>query len=191
MNKQWVLSQTALDSLLLWLSPDKDEAGAKYEAIRTRLIRIFASRGCAEAEDLADETINRVTARLGDVADGYQGDPALYFYAVAKKVRQEYDKRKFRPAPAPPPPAREEVEREHACLEECMGALPPGQSRLVLAYYQGDKRAKINNRRRLAQELGIELNALRIRAHRIRASLQRCVEACLAAVEGARNVSAP
>ena len=179
MNKKWVLTQTALDALLAWLSPDRDEAAAKYEAIRARLIRVFVSRGCAEAEDLADETINRVTSRLGDVVGAYRGDPALYFYGVAKKVRQEHDKRKLRPAPPPPPPAREEIELEHACLEECVRALPPEQRRLVIEYYQGDKRSKINNRRRLARELGIALNALRIRAHRIRAALQLCVEACL------------
>ena len=189
MNKKWVLTQAAFDTLLAWLSPDRDEAGAKYEAIRARLIRIFISRGCDEAEDLADETINRVVARLGDVAGGYEGDPAFYFYGVAKKVRQEYDKRKFRPAPEPQP-AHEDVEQEYACLEECMRALPAEQGRLVLEYYQGDKRAKVINRRRLAQELDIALNALRIRAHRIRAALQRCVEACLARAEAARNVSA-
>jgi len=193
MNKKWVLTQTALDTLLTWLSPDRDEAGVKYEAIRARLVTIFNSRGCAEPEDLADETINRVIARLADVAEGYRGDPALYFYGVAKKVRQEYDKRKFRPAPTPPPPAaQEDVEELSACLEECMQALPPEQRHLVFQYYQGDKRVKINNRRRLAQELGIALNALRIRACRIRASLQQCVEACLAGGdEAARNVSAP
>ncbi|HEX8723027.1 MAG TPA: hypothetical protein VF736_20580 [Pyrinomonadaceae bacterium] len=192
MKKEWVLTQPTLDALLAWLSPDRDEAGMKYEAIRTRLVTIFNSRGCAEAEDLADETINRVAARLADVAEGYQGDPALYFYGVAKRVRQEYEKRKFRPAPvAPPACVHEGVEQEYACLEECMRALDPGQRRLVVAYYQGEKRAKINNRRRMARELGINQNALRIRAYRIRAALQRCVESCLERHGAARNVSAP
>jgi DNA-directed RNA polymerase specialized sigma24 family protein len=191
MKKEWVLTQAALDTLLAWLSPDRDEAGAKYEAIRARLIRIFTSRGCVEPEDLADETINRVIARLGDVAGGYKGDPALYFYGVAKKVRQEYNKQKLRAAPELPPPVKEGVEQEHACLEECMLALPAEQRRLLLEYYQGDKGLKIKSRRRLAQELHIALNALRIRAYRIRATLQRCVEACMARAEAARNVSAP
>jgi DNA-directed RNA polymerase specialized sigma24 family protein len=181
MNKEWVLTQAALDRLLAWLSPDRDEAGAKYEAIRTRLIKIFTCRGCAEAEDLADETINRVVSRLADVSDGYVDDPAYYFYGVAKKVGLEYNKRKFRPAPPPPPPPPDEdVERELACLEQCMQALPAEQRRLVVEYYQGEKRVKINNRKRLARELGIAVNALRIRAHRIRGALQQCVEECLA-----------
>jgi DNA-directed RNA polymerase specialized sigma24 family protein len=86
---------------------------------------------------------------------------------------------------------KEGVEQEHACLEECMLALPAEQRRLVLEYYQGDKGVKIKRRRRLARELNIALNALRIRAYRIRATLQLCVEACIARAEAARNVSAP
>lgn len=187
MNKTWTLTQTALDSLLTWLDPDRETAGAKYEAIRTRLIKIFTCRGCAEAEDLADETINRVISRLAEVADSYEGDPALFFYGVAKRVQQEYERTKFKPAaPLPaataaaaeaPPP--DEVEREYECLEKCMQAIPQNQRELVLQYYQEDKRAKINNRRQLAQQLGIAVNALRIRACRIRAGLHQCVEACL------------
>ncbi len=64
MHKEWTLTQAALDSLLAWLDPDRDRAGAKYEAIRTRLIKVFVCRGCPEAEDLADETINRVASKL-------------------------------------------------------------------------------------------------------------------------------
>ena len=35
-------------------------------------------------------------------------------------------------------------------------------------------------RRELADELGISMTALRIRAHRLRAPVERCVTACLA-----------
>lgn len=179
MNKEWTLNQAALDSLLAWLDPDRDKAGVKYEAIRTRLIKLFTCRGCHEAEDLADETINRVASKLGDVAEGYQGDPALFFYGVAKKVRQEYERKKFKPALPPAPDNSDDVEQEYECLETCMRALPADQRRIVLEYYREDKRAKIDNRKRLAQELGIAINALRIRAHRIRSALQECVEECL------------
>lgn len=181
MNKAWILTQTALDSLLAWLDPDRDTAGEKYEAIRTRLIKIFTCRGCVEAEDLADETINRVVSKLAEIADSYQGEPALFFYGVAKRVQQEYERTKFKPAVTLPvaEAVPDEFEREHECLEKCMQAIAPSQRELVLQYYQEDKRAKINNRQQLAQKLGIAVNALRIRACRIRAGLQQCVEACL------------
>jgi len=81
--------------MLDWLDTDRERAGSKYEAIRLRLIKIFTCRGCQAAEELADETINRVIARIVEIANGYQGDPALYFYGVAQKVFLE-DARKSR-----------------------------------------------------------------------------------------------
>jgi len=181
MNKECSLTQAELDELLTWLDPDREKAGEKYETIRTRLIKMFACRGYAEAEDLADETINRVAAKLYKVVNDYQGDPALFFYGVAKMIRHEYDRKSVKPVslPSTTQALPDDVEDEYECLEKCMQALPPKQRNLVLQYYQEDKRAKIDTRKRLAQQLGITVNALSIRAHRIRLSLQQCVEACL------------
>jgi len=179
MNKQSALTQAAFDSLLAWLDPDREEAGRKYEFIRRRLIKIFTCRGRPDAEELADETINRVILKAPDVVKEYAGDPALYFYGVAQKILLE-SLRKRPPLFVPPPTARtEEIEQEHECLERCLERLPPGNCELVLEYYRNDKRAKINHRKELAERLGIAPNALRIRAHRIRALLQQCVQTCL------------
>jgi DNA-directed RNA polymerase specialized sigma24 family protein len=179
MNKQWVLTQESFDALLAWLDPNRDQAGQKYEEIRVRLIKIFACRGCYEPEDLADETINRVTNKLKEIEDSFTGERARYFYGVANKVHMEYVRRK--PTPSPPPPTQDtdEIEQEYDCLEQCMQRLTPDNRELVLQYYQEEKKAKIDHRKRLAEQLGIALNALRIRAHRIRASLQECVQNCV------------
>ncbi len=179
MKKGWVLTKELFDALLAWLDPDRDAAAAKYELIRTRLIKIFVCRGCVDPEDLADETIDRVARRLRDIETEFTGDPARYFYGVANKVYQEYLRRK--PAPQPPPPLDEsdEVEREYNCLDRCMQKLPPDNRELVLQYYQQDKQAKIDHRKELASQLGIALNALRIRAYRIRALLLECVQKCV------------
>ena len=67
MNKNWLLTKEAFDALLGWLDPNREVAGQKYEVIRRRLITIFSCRGCAEAEDLADETINRVASKLSAI----------------------------------------------------------------------------------------------------------------------------
>jgi RNA polymerase sigma factor (sigma-70 family) len=189
MKKQSDLSQEAFNTLLEWLGPDRDAAGARYESIRLRLIKIFTCRGCAEAEDLADETINRVTAKVANLVQTYTGDPALYFYGVAQKVRLEYLRKNKLSSPPerwavsrsgpPPETLTNGIEPEYECLERCMELLPPDSRQLVLRYYQQEKKAKIDNRRQLAQELGIALNALRIRAHRIRLQLQQCVQSCL------------
>jgi DNA-directed RNA polymerase specialized sigma24 family protein len=179
MNKNWVLTQESFESLLAWLDPNREAAGQKYEEIRTRLIKIFVCRACYEPEDLADETINRVTSKLEEIEPTFIGERARYFYGVANKVHLEYLRR--RPAPPIPPASNgsEEAERRCQCLDRCLGKLTPDNCELVSQYYQEEKRAKIEHRKQLADRLGIGVNALRIRAHRIRRSLQDCVEQCL------------
>ena len=93
----------SFDYLLAWLHPDRDQAGARYEEIRRRLIKVFAGRECWEPEDLADETMRRVESNVRDVAPGWVNDPALYFYAVARNIRREYHRRNPPPSPPPPP----------------------------------------------------------------------------------------
>jgi DNA-directed RNA polymerase specialized sigma24 family protein len=60
-----------------------------------------------------------------------------------------------------------------------MNQLTPESRELVLEYYPEEKQAKIDRRKELADRLGIAVNALRIRAHRVRASLQECLFACI------------
>jgi DNA-directed RNA polymerase specialized sigma24 family protein len=179
MNQESDLTRIAFDSLLSWLDADRDQAGTKYEQIRQRLIKIFTCRGCTDAEELADETISRVTLKAPKVSKDYVGDPALYFYGVAQKVFLE-SLRKHPPAVMPPPVVNSnEIEQEYECLERCMEQLSKSNKKLVLEYYQNDKRAKIDQRKEMAQRMGIAQNALRLRAHRIRLTLQRCVKSCL------------
>ena len=179
MNKDWIITQELFDALLTWLGPNREQAGQRYEEIRRRLIKIFTCRGCKEPESLADETIDRVVRRLKEIEGTYTGDRSLYFYGVANKVYLEYLRRK--PTTPPPPPRNEpdESDQEFECLEQCLGRLSPNNRELVLQYYQEEKGAKIDHRKRLAERLGVALNALRIRAHRIRAALQKCMQDCL------------
>jgi DNA-directed RNA polymerase specialized sigma24 family protein len=191
MKKEWVLTQDAFDGLLDWLDADRNLAGSKYEAIRLRLIKIFTCRGCAEAEELADETINRVSARVVEIASQYDGDPARYFYGVSHKVHLEYLRKSRVQQPlvsessatgnvnTPTTSLADNIEPEYECLEQCLNHLPPENRDLVVRYYQQEKQAKIEHRKLLATELGIAVNALRIRAHRIRLALQQCVQTCL------------
>lgn len=180
MSHENSLTQAAFDSLLAWLDPDREQAGKKYEYIRQRLIKIFTCRGRHDADELADETINRVTLKAAQIAEGYVGDPALYFYGVAQKVYLESLRQRPRAA-VPPAPAvtPTEAEQEFECLEKCVSELSPDNRKLILEYYQKDKRHKVEYRKKLAERLGIAQNAVRIRAYRIRQTLQRCVEECL------------
>ena len=179
MKKNWVLSQESFNALLDWLDSDRERAGIKYEEIRRCLIKIFINRGCDEAEDLADETINRVVGKLGEIKKEFTGDPARYFYGVANKVLLEHQRRKPPQPPVFPPDDSNRVELEYRCLEDCIARLSEDNRELLFLYYQAEGREKIEQRKLLAEKLGIAPNALRIRAHRIRTALQQCVEKCV------------
>lgn len=188
MAKRWTLTEDAFERLLTWLDSDRDRAGEKYEDIRHSLVKFFIWRGCHKAEELADETINRVTRRLPDIIATYAGNPALYFYGVARKVLSEYYHTLAAQAlPLEPEKVRvlntaseaELRELEVECLEKCLEKLGARGRDLILRYYKVEGLAKINHRRELAEELGIPTNTLRVRAHRLRSGLRRCISDCM------------
>src|ERR687883_865457 len=74
-KKEWTLTQESFDRLLAWLDPDREQAGKKYEEVRSRLVRGFSSHGCPVPEDLADEAINRVAKLLPEIEKTYVGEP--------------------------------------------------------------------------------------------------------------------
>jgi DNA-directed RNA polymerase specialized sigma24 family protein len=76
------------------------------------------------------------------------------------------------------------------CLEDCLEQLPPETRAFILDYYAGDGQDRITNRRRLADEMGTGLNALRNRALRLRANLQECVQECIDGKRDKRGDSA-
>ena len=177
-GKGWVLTREAFEALLHWLAPDPERAAQRYEEIRRRLIRFFTNRGCAAAEDLTDETMNRVAKKIHEGLE-YAGETAPYFYGVAHNVHLEHVRKKPAVLPPPPPRLTEEVEREHACLEECLGRLQPRSRELIREFYREAELTKIEHRKQLAASLGLTPNALRIQAHRIRGVLRECVKLCL------------
>jgi DNA-directed RNA polymerase specialized sigma24 family protein len=179
MQEGWDITQDAFDRFLAWLDSDRERAGARYEDIRRKLIKIFTCRGCHVGEDLADETINRVIRRTQEMADTYTGDPVFYFYGVARKVHLEHVRKPLASLPLPVGDSLEQKERRDQCLDLCMKAITLENRNLVLQYYAEDRPAKIVHRKKLAEELGISETAMRLRVHRIRAALQTCVENCL------------
>lgn len=181
MDKENVITEKNFDVLLVWLDRNREAAARKYEKIRWRLIRIFTGRGCYEAEDLADETFDRVTRKMPQLA-GYTGEPALYFYAVAEKVHLEWIRKQKKLNQLPPPhhAGKTEDDIEYDCLELCLENLPAADYRLIVEYYREEKTAKIENRRRLAESCGLSANALLIKVSRIRARLRECLQKCVA-----------
>jgi RNA polymerase sigma factor (sigma-70 family) len=167
-------------ALLRLLGPDRETAAQAYEKIRRKLIRYFEWRGCDVPDELADETFNRVARRVSDILN--TENPHPYFYGVAHRVFQEWLRRKSSQAkvirevqPVTTVAYEDEPEdRRLESLRHCLSLLPEGQRTLLLRYHQGEHHKQA--RKLLCQELGIEMNALRIRVHRLRRRIESCVE---------------
>lgn len=181
-------TDNSFNELLAWLHREPETAALMYETIRADLIRVFLWRGCSDPEGMADETIIRVTRKVGEIAASYTGSPTSYFYGVAKNLLHEYDRRREVGItsqaeqfilPAPLTEEDDSSERVYECFEACLKRLEARERKLVIRYYDGQGRAKIDGRKKLADKLGIDLNALRVRTRRIRAKLRECIEKCL------------
>lgn len=180
LNQPSIDDQSAFNNLLLLLDADQEQAAIRYERIHQKLITLFKSRGVEFPEDLADETMERVVRKI---QQGKGIIPPLenYFYGVARNVYLEFIKgRPSSPALQMPGMEKAEVdERNFECLEKCLLSLPDDQRELILTYYEGAGKSKIVNRKNLAVQLGIPINSLRIRVHRIRAKLEKCISDCI------------
>lgn len=182
-KKSEELTKEALDKLLALFSPDPDEAPAKYHAMRRRLQRFFEWNGFSNSEDLVDKAIARVARKLVEGAE--ISNVNAYFAAVARNIEREENRKKKRdvslddiPEPVAPEPEPDHgKERRLQCLEECLDKLSVVNRTLILSYYDAEN--KIDARKKLADSLGIPMNALRIRACRLRAALEACVKDCL------------
>lgn len=171
------LNPAVFHQFLCWLDPDEEAAGRKYEAIRGRLIMMFKARRCVFAEDLADATIERVARKLNYLSIGYRGDPALYFYGVAKKMYLEYQRKMMADHRRSEWPRKvdtgdADLESMLQQLDEALTTIPKFDRELVLRYYSGSGKTKIRHRRALAEQFGMGPNALRLRVFRIRKAIK-------------------
>ena len=196
-RKGRVITREAFDRMLAELHPDIDRAGEQYEKIRQKLVKLFEWRGCPHAEECADETFNRVAQKICEGTSIWTDDPYSYFHGVALNVLREYwrsaektaktleEASQIQTLPANPEDLllreteQREKERLFECLNRCLQKLPPESLRLITKYHQEEGTSNKARRKELAQSLGIPLNALRIRAYRIRAAIEECVEKCL------------
>lgn len=187
----WVLSPKVFDALLNWLDQGINSSGKTYLALRQRLVFYFDRKNCSTPDELADETLNRVARRLQEEGTIESETPAKYCYIVARFVFMEYlrdsrragialdEVRRQRPGDFILPEVHHDLETRLACLELCTSKLEPVNRELITRYYVGKGHAKIANRRSLAESLGITMNALAIRACRLRDKLAACVRQCV------------
>lgn len=182
------LTAEGLDALLRVLDADRERAGAAYELLRRKFVRMFEARGCTQAEDLADDTLDRAGRKLagGQVVHGEIGG---FLHGIAINVLREWWRRPRTEGLLAElrSPVRPDADAPHDRLEtafyDCYDALPDAERELVDWYYQFGEKVLIGARRDLAARLGIGMNALRIRTHRLRARLEDCVRGRLRAGE--------
>lgn len=193
----WTLTTGAFEGLLASLDTDRERAGQKYEILRRRLLEFFEARGSHAPDEHADETLNRAARKLfeGEAIENLTG----YCYGVARLVWMEaLRKREKQPIALDdnfPTGAVESEEREQLrneqekrleCFEECLRKLPDETRAFIIEYYREEKGLKIDGRRQLAARLDTTLNALRLRASRLRRELGACINSCLSRSENDR-----
>src|SRR5262245_64048969 len=92
------LTQIAFTRLLVWLDDGIESRGERYIEMRRRLVSYFDRRGRLSADELADETLNRIGRTLEKDGVIATTPPARYCYVVAKYVLLEDVPREGRPS---------------------------------------------------------------------------------------------
>jgi DNA-directed RNA polymerase specialized sigma24 family protein len=190
-----ILTQLAFTRLLEWLDDGVDSHGDRYLEMRRRLVSYFDRRNRPNADDLADETLNRISRTLEQTGAIATKPPARYCYVIARFVLLEDLRRSRRHVPLDGPRSIEASRARSTCVDEsserlmlredsldcldrCLGQLKPEQRDLVIEYYRDAHRQRIDRRRDLGRRLGLTMNALAIRVCRIRDALLTCLEGC-------------
>lgn len=170
-RKRGDLDRQLLDGLLeAFAQDDRELAGKRYEALRRKLLDLFAWERCESPDELTDELFNRLARKVSEGVSIPHMD--RYSFGIARLLIQEHVRDRRR---------RETALREWrvvggssrdsdtlSAVEDCLAALPVESRGLIERYYAEDRAA-------LAREFGISVNALRNRALRIREELFRCV----------------
>jgi DNA-directed RNA polymerase specialized sigma24 family protein len=190
------LTHLAFNRLLDWLDNGVASHGEKYLESRRRLTAYFDRRGRASADDLADETLNRIGSTLQHDGTITVTPPERYCYVVARFVLLEDIRRGQRHAREQASLSRHadpwtghrtsltqedsvaKSEARLACLDRSLQSLEPDVRKIIVEYYRYGGAERIARRRELARTLGISINALGIRVCRIRAALAAQMEMC-------------
>lgn len=182
----------AYQRFLAMLDPDPIRAAEKYQSLRRKLVTMMRSRRCPRADELADESIDRIVRTVAE--DRPILDVPRFAYGVARHVLGEYWRseegkwlgletlpRSREPMVDPelPASATGSLEFEYACLAHCLGTLNPEDRTLITEYYRGEGRSKIDHRSLLAKRAGTRRENLSLRLHRIRRKLAVCVKDCV------------
>ena len=178
------LTPENFEKLLSSLNPDRDLAGQELELLWLKMYEYFRARRCHCAEDLADETINRLARKLAEGEDVH--DIMRYSHGLARLIWLEYLRKPDtnhvpldeRPVSSVSPTDQLQKQQENRFFLYCLGQLPEEERTLIIAYWDNEGQVLHEVREKLAKSLGISLVALRIRVTRIKKKLEICLEKC-------------
>ena len=184
------LSTQDFQRFLDTLDTDRRQAAEKYLSLRERLENFFEWRDCENAEELTDTVFDRVAKKIAE-GEKIQNAEA-YSVSVAKFVLMENRRVRLRNAEldensreiSSNPHRRfsnsedEGKSKQFRCLEKCLEEFPADDRKLLIEYFDTGEKTLIENRRRLAEKLEINLNSLRIRISRLKSKLEKCTKEC-------------
>ena len=184
---KWVLSQSAFQGLLNWFDENDETAGQRYVEIRRRLVQYFDRKNSPNPHELADETLNRVARRLEKEGKITGSSPPQFCFITARYIfleslRGRPHHESLDESSAASPEIQESGEWDQLstdCLERCLQTLDLQERNVVIGYYHGERSVRIENRKLISAKLGVSVNALSIRACRIRIKLGSCIRECL------------
>jgi DNA-directed RNA polymerase specialized sigma24 family protein len=188
------LTANSFTMLLAALDADETRAAEKYETLRYKLVNLLKWRGCTEsdADELADRTLDRVAAKI--VEGEKVENVSAYACSVARFIWLEHSRKKREDAVGEDLPevavepdidVLKDRDPRMECLRDCMAETVPNPSdrKIIVGYYDTDTNEKNKDaRKRLAESLDMTLNALKVRACRLRNRLERCINDCTARV---------
>jgi len=163
-------SQPDLRRLLARLSPDPVQAWQAYAHLRLALLTYFRNSRCSDAEQLADETLDR----LAEKPDDYEiTSVAEFAFGIARNVRREAIRaaalqsstgqcdeiRNGEPSLEDAIVSQIDMEQKLSCLKRCMEALPPEERQLFQEYHRDESAGLDEHRQRLAEVRGLSWTA--------------------------------
>lgn len=190
MRLEKVLTQEAFDALLRLFADDRDRAGLVYEEIRRNLVRFFEARNCQDSDILADETLFRVASKAHTFDPERHTRPSSFVFGFAAKILLEYsrDPAKMRItydrwlqtpfAAVLSTQDPEDGDDDLECLTKCLSEMDETDREILLTYYSREKHEKIEARKEMAATLGIKMETLHMRVHRLRSTLRKCMRRC-------------
>jgi len=186
------VSANAFELLLERLDNDPVEAAEQYELLRLKLIKCVSWKGCPEsqADALADTVLDRVAIKI------HKGEQiqniTAYACEVLRFVWLEHSRRQKEDttpgddfpeiAVQPEIAILEDPDVRMNCLRICLNEVVPDKDdrKLIVGYYDADESRKNKEQRKdLAAKLGLTMTTLKVKACRIRARLETCINECV------------